>query len=75
MNRKSPIPVQNLLKEFQEVYSKHKKLTPRRVLYHSITMKEGVLPINIRLYRYLYYKIIIIIIKKIVKQLLQSGTI
>lgn len=73
MNRKSPIPVQNLLKEFQEVYSKHKKLTPRRVLYHSITMKEGVLPINIRPYRYLYYKIIIII-KKIVKQLLQSGT-
>jgi hypothetical protein len=56
MNNKPPIPVQNLLKEFQEVYSKLKKLTPRRVLYHSIKMKEGVLPINVRLYRHLYYK-------------------
>jgi hypothetical protein len=56
MNNKPPIPVQNLLKEFQEVYSKLKKLTPRRVLYHSIIMKDGVLPINVRLYRHLYYK-------------------
>ncbi|KAJ9554331.1 hypothetical protein OSB04_018376 [Centaurea solstitialis] len=62
-----------LLKEFEEVFNLPKKLPPKRSHDHSITLKQGSNPVNLRAYRYgaLHKNII----EELVQDMLHSGVI
>lgn len=44
--------LQNLLEEFKDVFREPKGLAPQRLYGHRIPIKEGVVPINSRPYKY-----------------------
>ncbi|KAJ9557386.1 hypothetical protein OSB04_012000 [Centaurea solstitialis] len=62
-----------LLTEFEEVFNLPKKLPPKRSHDHSITLKQGSNPVNLRAYRYgaLHKNII----EELVQDMLHSGVI
>lgn len=62
-----------LLKEFEDVFNLPKELPPKRSYDHSITLKQGSNPVNLRAYRYgaLHKNII----EDLVQEMLHSGVI
>lgn len=65
--------MKNLLQEFSQVFQEPKGLPPTRLQDHHIKLKEGNQPVNLRPYRYSYVQKEEI--EKIVKEMLQNGTI
>ncbi|KAL3533589.1 hypothetical protein ACH5RR_007110 [Cinchona calisaya] len=50
-HKKIPVEVQEVLKEFQDVFQEPKGLPPRRSHDHQIRLKEGAQPFKVRPYR------------------------
>ena len=65
--------IEEILKEFQDVFKEPDKLPPCRTHDHSITLVEGVKPINIRPYR--YGALQKDVIEKMTHEMLKSGVI
>lgn len=62
-----------LLEYFKRLFKEPIRLPSPRAYDHQINLKEGTQPISVRQYRYSYYQKMEI--KKIVRDLLQSGVI
>jgi hypothetical protein len=48
--------MQQLLKDFKDIFQAPKQLPPVREIDHNITLKEGTKPVNVRPYRYAYFQ-------------------
>jgi hypothetical protein len=68
-----PSEIQQVLEQFASIFKEPKGLPPLRGHEHQILLKEGTQPICQRPYRYPYYQKTEI--EKIVKELLNSGSI
>uniref|UniRef100_A0A2N9IS51 Reverse transcriptase n=1 Tax=Fagus sylvatica TaxID=28930 RepID=A0A2N9IS51_FAGSY len=68
-----PAEIQQVLEQFASIFKEPKGLPPLRGHEHQILLKEGTQPICQRPYRYPYYQKTEI--EKIVKELLNSGSI
>uniref|UniRef100_A0A2N9J2Z8 Reverse transcriptase n=2 Tax=Fagus sylvatica TaxID=28930 RepID=A0A2N9J2Z8_FAGSY len=68
-----PAEIQQVLEQFASIFKEPKRLPPLRGHEHQILLKEGTQPICQRPYRYPYYQKTEI--EKIVKELLNSGSI
>ncbi|TYK14861.1 Ty3/gypsy retrotransposon protein [Cucumis melo var. makuwa] len=66
-------PLQNMLKQFGDVFDWPEKLPPRRKIEHQIHLKEGTNPINVRPYRYGFQQKAKM--EKLVEEMLTSGII
>ncbi|XP_035544589.1 uncharacterized protein LOC118347983 [Juglans regia] len=62
-----------LLQEFSDLFIEPSSLPPTREVEHSITLKEGIEPINVRPYRYAHYQKNEI--EKQVQDMLQVGLV
>jgi len=47
--------MQQLLKDFKDIFQAPEQLPPVREIDHTITLKEGTEPVNVRPYRYAYF--------------------
>ena len=65
--------MQQLLREFEDVFHEPSKLPPLREINHHIPLKEGTQPINVRPYRYAYFHKVEI--EKQVQAMLNVGII
>lgn len=68
-----PKHIEELLLEFREVFQEPTGLPPKRPHDHSIILKGGTSPINVRPYRYPYYQKSEI--EKLARELLATSTI
>ncbi|KAL0561484.1 hypothetical protein IC582_001912 [Cucumis melo] len=66
-------PLQNMLKQFGDVFDWPEKLLPRRRIEHQIHLKEGTNPINVRPYRYGFQQKSEM--ERLVEEMLTSGII
>ncbi|KAA0037013.1 peroxidase 64 [Cucumis melo var. makuwa] len=66
-------PLQNVLKQFEDVFDWLEKLPPRREIEHQIHLKEGTNPINVRPYRYEFQQKAEM--ERLVEEMLTSGII
>ncbi|KAA0049931.1 Ty3/gypsy retrotransposon protein [Cucumis melo var. makuwa] len=66
-------PLQNVLKQFEDVFDWLEKLPPRRGIEHQIHLKEGTNPINVRPYRYGFQQKAEM--ERLVEEMLTSGII
>jgi hypothetical protein len=66
-------PLTDTLKQYDDLFREPKGLPPVRSHDNSTPLKEGVHPISVSLYRYHFYQKEEI--KKIVRDLLESGVI
>ncbi|TYK22515.1 transposon Tf2-1 polyprotein isoform X1 [Cucumis melo var. makuwa] len=66
-------PLQNMLKQFEDIFDWPKKLSPRRGIEHQIHLKEGTNPINVRPYRYGFQQKAEM--ERLVEEMLTSGII
>lgn len=69
----SPATMQELLKNYEELFQEPTQLPPKREIDHSITLKEGTEPINVRPYHYAHFQKAEI--EKQVQEMLNSGLI
>ena len=49
-----PTNVQNVMKNFSDIFDSPETLPPRRVIEHHIHLKTGTDPVNVRPYRYAF---------------------
>ncbi|KAH9763085.1 hypothetical protein KPL70_001057 [Citrus sinensis] len=68
-----PVDMQQLLKDYEEIFQEPTKLPPSRGIDHCIPLKEGTEPVNVRPYRYAYFQKVEI--EKQVKEMLRSELI
>jgi hypothetical protein len=68
-----PVPVQELLLKFKDLFAKPQSLPPRRDIDHQIPLISGAQPVNVRPYRYSPHQKNEI--KKQVQEILQIGII
>lgn len=68
---KVALEIEKMLEQFCDVLTEPKGLPPRRVVDHTIRMKEGANPVSIHLYRYPAPQKDII--KKLVNEMIVSG--
>ncbi|TYK06549.1 transposon Tf2-1 polyprotein isoform X1 [Cucumis melo var. makuwa] len=66
-------PLQNVLKQFEDVFDWPERLPPRRGIEHQIHLKEGTNPINVRPYRYGFQQKAEM--ERLVEEMLASGII
>ncbi|KAL4013518.1 hypothetical protein IC575_025690 [Cucumis melo] len=66
-------PLQNVLKQFEDVFDWPEKLPPRRGIEHQIHLKEGTNLINVRPYRYGFQQKVEM--ERLVEEMLTSGII
>ncbi|KAL4010180.1 hypothetical protein IC575_030485 [Cucumis melo] len=64
-------PLQNVLKQFEDVFDWPERLPPRRGIEHQIHLKEGTNPINVRPYRYGFQQKAEM--ERLVEEMLASG--
>ncbi|XP_074265326.1 uncharacterized protein LOC141587757 [Silene latifolia] len=71
----NPVPtaVQTILDDFKDVFKTPTELPPHRTYDHTIHLKEGTTPINVRPYRYPVVQKDAI--ESIVKEMLESGVV
>lgn len=69
----SPATMQELLKNYEELFQEPTQLPPKHEIDHSITLKEGTEPINVRPYHYAHFQKAEI--EKQVQEMLNSGLI
>ncbi|XP_038995777.1 uncharacterized protein LOC120120131 [Hibiscus syriacus] len=50
-----PLPLQELLEEFKEVFEEPKGMLPSRQHDHAIVLKQGTQPVNLRPYRFAHH--------------------
>jgi hypothetical protein len=68
-----PVPVQELLLKFKDLFAEPQSLPPRRDIDHQIPLISGAQPVNVRPYRYSPHQKNEI--KKQVQEILQIGII
>ncbi|KAA0047644.1 Ty3/gypsy retrotransposon protein [Cucumis melo var. makuwa] len=66
-------PLQNVLKQFEDIFDWPERLPPRRGIEHQIHLKEGTNPINVRPYRYGFQQKAEM--ERLVEEMLASGII
>ncbi|KAK9209596.1 hypothetical protein WN944_001963 [Citrus x changshan-huyou] len=71
--RAVPTDMQQLLKDYEEIFQEPTKLPPSRGIDHYIPLKKGVEPVNVRPYCYVYFQKAEI--EKQVEEMLRSGLI
>ncbi|XP_039068452.1 uncharacterized protein LOC120214696 [Hibiscus syriacus] len=50
-----PLPLQELLEEFKEVFEEPRGMSPSRKHDHAIVLKQGTQPVNLRPYRFVHH--------------------
>lgn len=73
LNQQKRLELEEILKEFDDVFQEPRGISPERVKAHSITLKPGEAPVNVRPYRYPYHQKNEI--ERQVKELLENGWI
>lgn len=73
LNQQKRLELEEILKEFDDVFQEPRGISPERVKAHSITLKPGEAPVNVQPYRYPYHQKNEI--KRQVKELLENGWI
>lgn len=73
-NPKLPAPIEDLIKEFNDIFNEPTHLPPHRLGFdHRIPLKDGSTPFNLRPYRYSIIQKDIV--DKLVEEMLNQGII